>query len=57
LIIASNLPSLPAPEWSVFSLPLIAEDLRLFLPLIPESLEATRLLDRSALAPLLAHWS
>lgn len=57
LIIASNLPSLPAPEWSVCSLPLVAEDLRLFLPLVPESLEATRLLNRSTLAPLLAHWS
>lgn len=55
LIVASNQPMLPAPAWSVFSLPLITEDLRAYLPFTVESLEAMRLLDRTLLAPLLDH--
>ncbi len=57
LIVASNLPDLPPPDWSVLSLPDIASELQAFMPLTPESLEATRLIHRTALAPLLDTWS
>ena len=52
LIVASNQPELPKPEWSVFQLPMIAKDLARFRPLTPDVLESIRLLSRDALAPL-----
>src|SRR5919201_6532359 len=56
LIVASNRPALPRPDWSVFRLPAVAADLRRAIPLTPRRLEAMWLLDRTALAPLLDRW-
>jgi predicted membrane-bound spermidine synthase len=56
LIIASNRPSLPPPDWSILTLPAIVADLQAFIPLTAEHLEAMRVLDRAALAPLLDPW-
>ncbi|HEU4566274.1 MAG TPA: fused MFS/spermidine synthase [Gemmatimonadaceae bacterium] len=56
LILAGNDASLPAPDWSVFSLPAISADLAGHIPFTPRQLEATRALDRAALAPLLDDW-
>lgn len=56
VIIASNKAQLPEPDWSIFELPAIATDLCHNHPLTPRMLEAARLLDRKALAPLLDHW-
>jgi hypothetical protein len=53
LIVAGMRPALPAPDWSVIGHPGIARDLAHFVPLAPEALERTRLLDRSTLAPLM----
>ena len=53
LIVASNRPTLPVPDWSVFSLPLITSDLAHFRPITGEALEGTRLASRELLAPLL----
>jgi hypothetical protein len=56
LILATNAASLPRPNWSVFALPPIAADLAHAIPFSPRMLEATRVLDRAALAPLLDGW-
>jgi len=56
LIVASNRPSLPRPDWSVFNFPLVATDLHHAVPFTPVSLESSRILDRAALAPLLDGW-
>jgi predicted membrane-bound spermidine synthase len=53
LIIASNQPELPEPDWSVFELPDIKQDLRHFSPLNGTAVEAGRLIDRATLAPLI----
>ncbi len=53
LIIAGNRPQLREPDWSVFSLPGIQQDLCRFVPMTPAALEATRLAGRGLLAPLL----
>jgi len=53
LIVASNLPELPAPDWSVLTQPGIAADLGGVVPFTPQSLAATHLIERSQLAPLL----
>jgi spermidine synthase len=53
LIVASNLPEMPAPDWSVINSPGIAADLAGVVPFTPRSLAATHLLDRRELAPLL----
>ena len=53
LIIAGNRPRLREPDWSVFSLPGIQQDLCRFVPMTPAALEATRLAGRGLLAPLL----
>jgi spermidine synthase len=53
LIIASNMPTLPEPDWSVFTLPAITKDLRHFSPLSSRSIEASMLIDRTTLAPLI----
>lgn len=56
LIVASNRPSLPRPDWSVFGFPQVAADLHHAIPFTTVSLEASRILDRAALAPLLDGW-
>src|SRR5450432_587151 len=56
LIVASNMPELPAPDWSVLSDPGIAADLGGVVPFTRQSLAATHLLDRRELAPLLDHY-
>jgi spermidine synthase len=53
LIVASNRPALPTPDWSVMQLPGLQGDLCRFRPLTPEVLESLRLIGRRALAPLL----
>jgi spermidine synthase len=53
LIVASNQPELPAPDWSIISSPGIAADLAGVVPFTPHSLSALHLVDRRALAPLL----
>jgi hypothetical protein len=52
LIVASNNAKLPAPDWSVFSLPMIKQDLAHFRPISGEVLENIRLLSRETLDPL-----
>jgi predicted membrane-bound spermidine synthase len=56
LVVASNGPALPAPDWSVLRAPGLAGDLRHALPIDSATLAAARLADRAALAPLLAGW-
>jgi len=56
VIVASNEPRLPVPDWSVFQLPAVEADLCHNFPFTPRMLEAARLLDRAALAPLLETW-
>ncbi len=56
LIVASTMPQLPTPDWTVFTLPAVAESLRPFLIPQPDDLEAMRLLNRAALTPLLDTW-
>lgn len=53
LIIASNMPTLPEPDWSVFALPSITKDLQHFSPLTGQAIEAGMLVDRATLAPLI----
>lgn len=52
LIVASNNAALPAPDWRVFQLPMIAKDLAHFRPMTPDVLEDARLVSRAAIAPL-----
>ena len=56
LIVASNQPELPAPDWSVLTQPGIAADLGGVVPFTSQSLAATHLIERSQLAPLLDHY-
>jgi hypothetical protein len=56
LIVASNAPRLPEPDWTVFESSGVRESLCHVFPLTPRMLGATRLLDRRALAPLLDDW-
>jgi hypothetical protein len=53
LVVASNRASLPAPDWSVVTLPGMRGDLCRFLPLGPATLAALHLVGRAELAPLL----
>lgn len=53
LIVASNRPTLPTPDWGVFELPEIKHDLRHFYPLTPSALESARLVSRDALGPMM----
>jgi predicted membrane-bound spermidine synthase len=55
-VVATNGPRVPTPDWSVVRLPALAADLRHTLPLDSASLDAARLIDREALAPLLDGW-
>ena len=52
LIVASNRPQLPAPDWGVITYPGVAEDLSHTLPITAEALEALRIVGRGVLAPL-----
>ena len=52
LIVATNDPRLPVPDWSVFTLPGVAEDLRRVLPLTPAMLDGLRIATGSTMAPL-----
>jgi spermidine synthase len=54
LVVASNRAQLPQPDWSVFKQPEVQSDLCRFLPVTPEVLEASRLVSRRELAPVLA---
>jgi hypothetical protein len=56
LIVASNLPELPAPDWRIVSSPGLQADLAGVVPLTPHSLGATYLINRRELAPLLDHF-
>jgi hypothetical protein len=53
LIVASDAPSLPSPDWSVVEHPQVREDLRRVIPLLPEHLGAMRVAGRSLLHPML----
>ena len=57
LIVAGDRPQLPAADWSVLAEPGIADDLTHVVPVTPRGLEATRLLGRATLAPLLDDWT
>jgi spermidine synthase len=52
LVIATNAPSVPVPDWGIFKLPGIAADFCHQIPFTPEALEATRLGNRTSLGPL-----
>ncbi len=56
LIVASRDPDMASPDWSVFRFPEVASDLARTHPFTPELLEASRFLNREALAPLLDRW-
>ena len=53
-VVASNRARLPAPDWSVLQQPAARADLCRFRPVTPEVLEASRLVTRRELAPVLA---
>ena len=53
LVVASNAERLATPDWSVAQYTDIALDLARFVPITPEALDATLLLMRTELAPLL----
>jgi predicted membrane-bound spermidine synthase len=53
LIVATAEGRLPPPDWSVFDLPAVAEDLARTYPFRPELLDRLRFLNRDALAPLM----
>ena len=55
-ITASNEPDLPTPDWGVFDLDDIKEDLRGIRALGPEYMARSRFLTRRSLAPLLDDW-
>lgn len=52
LIVATNQPRLPAPDWSVFAFPGVAADLRRVLPLTRPMLDALHIASAAALAPV-----
>jgi predicted membrane-bound spermidine synthase len=52
LIVAAAQPLRKVPDWSVFELPQVRQDLRWYRPIAREHLEAGLLLDRSIAAPL-----
>ncbi len=56
LIVAGTGQTLRAPDWSIVEWPEIARDLCHAMPLTPQALEATRVIHRAALAPLLRDW-
>ena len=56
LVVASNRAELPAPDWSVFEQAEMQSDLCRFLPMTREALEASRLVGRKELAPVLSQF-
>ena len=52
LIVATNLPTMPSPDWSVFDLPPVADALRRVFPLTRPILDALHMVDGATLAPL-----
>ncbi len=52
LIVATTQNTLPAPDWSVFQAPGVAQDLRRVWPITPHTMETLRLADSRALEPL-----
>jgi spermidine synthase len=57
LVVASNRQRLPAPDWSVVSLPGVRQDLCHFIPLAPLTLDALHLVGRAELAALMDGWA
>ncbi|HSJ75675.1 MAG TPA: hypothetical protein VK899_05780, partial [Gemmatimonadales bacterium] len=53
LIVASNRPSLPKPDWSIFTSSFLQADLCRFAPLTPDALDELRIAGRDELGPLL----
>ncbi len=53
LVVASNRPELPRPDWSLFAAPAIQNDLCHFLPITPDALEHLRLIGRRELTPVI----
>jgi hypothetical protein len=56
LIVASDGPAVPAPDWGVLRYPGIAEDFCHQIPFTPDAMEATRLGNRASLGPLVARF-
>ena len=56
LIVATNAPALPRPDWRVMQLPGIREDIRHIVPIRAEHMDAMHLASRSTLDPLLVTW-
>jgi spermidine synthase len=56
VIVARNEPVVPPPQWSILNLPAIAADLQRITPFTPRVLQASWLVNRAALAPLLDRW-
>jgi len=56
LIVAGADPETSVPDWTVFDYPMVAADLSRTYPFDPVLLEASRFLNREALAPLLDSW-
>jgi spermidine synthase len=53
LVVASNLPELPKPDWTVYQGAGPTQDLKRFHRITPEALEATRLITREALTQII----
>ena len=53
LVVASNSPALPRPDWSVFNSPAVQKDLCRFVPLTPGVLSSLHIAGRAELGPLL----
>ena len=53
LIVASNRPELPTPDWSVFQLPAIRKDLSRFSPIDGDAVTHAHLVARATLEPLI----
>ena len=54
VIIATNAPSVPVPDWSVTQWPMIKRDLSDVIPLTPDVLAALEIADSRALSPFVA---
>ena len=56
-VVASNAPQLPSPDWRVVDFPALQRDFARTLPLDSATLAGLRVLDRTALAPVLDGWT
>ena len=56
LIIATDGPAVPTPDWGVLQYPGIVEDFCHQIPFTPEAMEATRLGNHASLGPLVAQF-